>query len=74
MHPFGARCFLSARQLKPPSTLVTVLMHPLALGAFCPDSSNGSWAYQTGLNAPFGARCFLTVIDFDLKGENGEKS
>ena len=35
-------------------------MHPLALGAFCLDLSEANAAAFNGLNAPFGARCFLS--------------
>ena len=37
-----------------------VLMHPLALGAFCQLMERRDTMDATSLNAPFGARCFLT--------------
>ena len=41
-------------------------MHLMALGAFLLDGIvKKSQSLSTGLNAPFGARCFLTDIDFN---------
>ena len=61
--PFGARCFLTQERLAKTGATANVLMHRLALGAFCtracyqPDLS-----VETRLNASFGARCFLTPL------------
>ena len=84
--PFGARCFLSRSPASPTAEYCGVLMHPLALGAFClatglvrdqrqryvlmhplalgafclkPTRRHRAVGVQ-GLNAPFGARCFLS--------------
>ena len=59
--PFGARCFLahhgSCRGIRPTHR---VLMHLLALGAFWLTSAvQTASSVLIGLNAPFGARCFL---------------
>ena len=37
-------------------------MHLLALGAFWPRASAYMWGAWRGLNAPFGALCFLTEL------------
>ena len=35
--PYGARCFLTSSSAHTHSALTGVLMHLMALGAFCPD-------------------------------------
>ena len=40
--------------------IVPVLMHLLALGAFRPLGTSRTPPSSMGLNAPYGARCFLT--------------
>ena len=60
--PFGAPCFLKGFRLVPCSQGSDVLMHLLALGAFwwARTRATSPRPCQTCLNAPFGARCFLT--------------
>ena len=36
-------------------------MHLMALGAFWQVMADGSLPFEDRLNAPFGARCFLTI-------------
>ena len=59
--PFGARCFLApGGGLHGPLDESSVLMHLLALGAFWRDVvADLVECGLCGLNAPFGARCFL---------------
>ena len=59
--PFGARCFLTPSQKTSTNRRARVLMHLLALGAFCLINITPQEALLTRLNAPFGARCFLSV-------------
>ena len=55
----GAFCQEMAEFLN--ENLWGVLMHLLALGAFCPQKAKNPTAPSTTrLNAPFGARCFLS--------------
>ena len=61
--PFGARCFLT---FPVPGSVVywhrNVLMYLMVLGAFWREQRDYLlWFFLVGLNAPFGARCFLTV-------------
>ena len=58
--PFGARCFLTLCDERLSSYEFQVLMHLLALGAFCPHNLGIVRSDPFGLNAPFGARCFLS--------------
>ena len=44
-------------------------MHPLALGAFClAPQEDGVVGGAPGLNAPFGARCFLSGLGMENAG------
>ena len=44
-----------------------VLMHLMALGAFRHDTQYRTVARVVGLNAPYGARCFLTDMTDEYK-------
>ena len=67
--PFGARCFLT---FPVPGSVVywhrNVLMYLMVLGAFWREQRDYLlWFFLVGLNAPFGARCFLTFMHVSLE-------
>ena len=59
--PFGARCFLTAKDKVTKAACVWGFNAPFGARCFltvCSGESLDTWV--AGLNAPFGARCFLT--------------
>ena len=61
MHLMVLGAFWPARAIQPGRPPASVLMHLMALGAFWPSSSvKRLTSALSGLNAPYGARCFLT--------------
>ena len=61
MHPLALGAFCRSWIWTSTPRCSVVLMHPLALGAFCPGNIQFTEGSATvSLNAPFGARCFLS--------------
>ena len=62
MHLMALGAFWPARAIQPGRPPASVLMHLMALGAFWPSSSvKRLTSALSGLNAPYGARCFLAA-------------
>ena len=61
MHRLALGAFSPRRRVYGTRMSFEVLMHRLALGAFSLiESPRDTEKVERGLNAPFGARCFLT--------------